>query len=620
MKFNILILGLLFANFACRSQPDLSKLTLQQWQEDLHYFTEHAPSTHVNLYHTLSKADFDARYADLQSRLPGMSADQIVAEMVRWVAAIGDGHSHLVPEGSHSFPLHLFWFKEGLFLINGMSEAAPLVGWQLTHIEGVAVEIVAQKIEPYQHHDNAWQIRAQAPVFLASAEALIATGVLKNREQASFTLRNPANGEEKTISLRAKERRSLYHQMHTQEPLGHSLYRQKQNEKYWFTWLPESKILYFQYNEMRENEKQPIAEFLKKLEEAIRQNPVEKLVIDLRWNGGGNLFTSTPVVDFITRNPKINQKGKLFVLIGRNTFSAASWFVTALEMRSKAIFVGEPTGASPNHYGDTAPLRLPNSGLAPRLSTIFWQNSFPWDNRNATMPDVTVEPSAANWFADRDAALEAVIAFPLGQTLPTGPAISPLVREKLAGRYLMNDGQLLEILDQQERLSLRVKNFIQTDLYATTLEERFSADVRSLFISSAGEGKILLEAMGGKLVLEKLPSGYLLPGELIEAGDITGGIAAYRALFNKNPKTVSVSETNLNTFGYELAKSGHPEAALAVFQLNTELYPQAFNTWDSLGEWHMLHGEKQKAIEYYEKSVALNPQNENGKKMLKKLK
>ena len=66
--------------------------------------------------------------------------------------------------------------------------------------------------------------------------------------------------------------------------------------------------------------------------------------------------------------------------------------------------------------------------------------------------------------------------------------------------------------------------------------------------------------------------------------------------------------------------NGHQmEAARAVFTLNTEFYPNGFNTWDSLAEFYMKTGDNPKAIEYYKKSIALNPNNENGKKMLNKM-
>ncbi|HET7179096.1 MAG TPA: tetratricopeptide repeat protein, partial [Chryseosolibacter sp.] len=60
--------------------------------------------------------------------------------------------------------------------------------------------------------------------------------------------------------------------------------------------------------------------------------------------------------------------------------------------------------------------------------------------------------------------------------------------------------------------------------------------------------------------------------------------------------------------------------ALKVFQLNTELYPGAWNTWDSLAEVYMIMGDNKKAVQYYEKSLALNAKNDNAKKYLTKLK
>ena len=50
-----------------------------------------------------------------------------------------------------------------------------------------------------------------------------------------------------------------------------------------------------------------------------------------------------------------------------------------------------------------------------------------------------------------------------------------------------------------------------------------------------------------------------------------------------------------------------------------EVYSKAFNVYDSLGEAFMKHGDKEKAIENYKKSVELNPGNEGGIAMLKKL-
>ena len=80
------------------------------------------------------------------------------------------------------------------------------------------------------------------------------------------------------------------------------------------------------------------------------------------------------------------------------------------------------------------------------------------------------------------------------------------------------------------------------------------------------------------------------------------------------------SEDYLNTWGYSLLKEGKNKEALAVFKLNTLLYPDSWNAFDSYGEALLKSGEKQEAIKMYEKSVELNPKSETGKKILQQLK
>lgn len=57
-----------------------------------------------------------------------------------------------------------------------------------------------------------------------------------------------------------------------------------------------------------------------------------------------------------------------------------------------------------------------------------------------------------------------------------------------------------------------------------------------------------------------------------------------------------------------------------MFKLNVGLYPKSFNVYDSLGEGYMNAGEKELAIKNYEKSIEINPKNDNGTLMLEKLK
>lgn len=89
-----------------------------------------------------------------------------------------------------------------------------------------------------------------------------------------------------------------------------------------------------------------------------------------------------------------------------------------------------------------------------------------------------------------------------------------------------------------------------------------------------------------------------------------------------NPGSYSVEniEWSLNGDGYTLLQAGKVDEAIKVFKLNTELYPESGNVWDSLGEGYMVAGKTELAIKNYEKSLDIDPSNTNAVEMLKKLK
>ena len=76
------------------------------------------------------------------------------------------------------------------------------------------------------------------------------------------------------------------------------------------------------------------------------------------------------------------------------------------------------------------------------------------------------------------------------------------------------------------------------------------------------------------------------------------------------------TEQQMNALGYTYLTRGRVKEALALFRLNVEAYPGAFNVYDSYGEALMADHQYALAARNYERSVALNPGNENGVKKL----
>ncbi len=96
------------------------------------------------------------------------------------------------------------------------------------------------------------------------------------------------------------------------------------------------------------------------------------------------------------------------MITGPGTFSAAA--VNALDMRNEAnaILVGSPTGMRPNHYGEHAEFRLPNSGFRVSYSTYY--HRFGADTDSAVVPDQNIEPTWAEFRAGRDPVIEWVLS------------------------------------------------------------------------------------------------------------------------------------------------------------------------------------------------------------------
>ena len=124
-------------------------------------------------------------------------------------------------------------------------------------------------------------------------------------------------------------------------------------------------------------------------------------------------------------------------------------------------------------------------------------------------------------------------------------------------------------------------------------------------------------------VITKFTKGQLATSLIEKIAETDGIKTAIKQLFKLNEEksnNYTINETSINLLGYKYLKQGKHKEAIAVLKVNTELYPESANTYDSLAEAYMKTGDSDKAIINYNKSLELNPDNENAKKMLLKLK
>lgn len=397
---------------------DVSRMSRDEgWRYDLRFLAREIKRLHYDPFRKVSREDFDSYVRKLHDEIPKLTDPQIATRFMRLVTMAGDGHTNIRhpaygQDAKKLLPVQFYYFTEGLFITAAAPEQADLAGAQVIRFGGHTVEKVMEALEPVISRDNRMWLSQIGPSLMRSPFVLHGIGLTPEADKLEITIRD-TGGKERTVTLagNAGAADDKWTLARKQAPGTEPLYLRNRQAPYWFEYLPEHKIAWLQYNAITNDRKESFTDFCNRVFKFINENEVEKLVVDLRWNGGGNTFLVRPLVHGLIGNEKINQRGKLFVIVGRNTFSAAMNTSTLIERHTNAIFVGEPTGSSPNFIGETIRIELPYSKMTGSISDLYWQTSWPMDHRPWIPPLLYTPPSFADLIKGRDAAFEAIIKY-----------------------------------------------------------------------------------------------------------------------------------------------------------------------------------------------------------------
>ena len=404
---------------------DTSKLSREEgWRADLQLLAREVKRKAYPKFRGAREAEFSVAVRKLDEAIPNLTDAQVVVEFAKLLRVVGDGHTGLLgalrPEFVQTLPVQFYLFEEGLFIISADPKYKDLLGAQVLKFGSRTIDEMIKGLEPIIARDNEIWIKQIAPYRLRHLPLLNALGLIPDAQNVTLSLRL-LNGKEQTVTMAADATQpNIWNNKPNPEkwinlaqtlPQPAPLYLKNAGAPYWFEYLADKKTVYFQFNTVRNDQKEPLNAFSERLFKFINESDVEKLVIDMRWNNGGNTLLLTPLVQGLIKNEKINRRGKLFVIIGRRVFSAAQNAATFFERSTNATFVGEPTGSSPNFVGEEDPFLLPYSKIMVNVSDLYWESALPMDERTWIAPQIYVPPTFEAFRANRDTALEAILDF-----------------------------------------------------------------------------------------------------------------------------------------------------------------------------------------------------------------
>lgn len=189
------------------------------------------------------------------------------------------------------------------------------------------------------------------------------------------------------------------------------------------------------------------------------------------------------------------------------------------------------------------------------------------------------------------------------------------------GPYMIFQAQLKFEVIWENGLSIIAPNEEKPHKLTQIGEDRWidSLDHREYVFKNNSDGSIAGMDIFTEVVLQAGANAYWIVNKAIEEDGLEAARSKFRELWNNRALDLQKTEGDMNQLGHKYLGEERFEEALMVFELNVETFPDSWNAYDSYGESLMKNGNTDLAIENYEKSLEMNPDNEGAKQMLEKL-
>jgi hypothetical protein len=400
--FALFLIGL----WAVPCHPQTTSGRDTQWRQDVRFFAEQFSRRQTDFDKLYPSPAFREEIARIQEGIPRATDAEIVMRLMRLVAGANVLHNQVwLPVfrlGFQQLPLEFGWFSDGLAVLAATPNYSAALGARVLRVGPMTPEQLLAAVEPYISHENDLGLQRSSTGFLKTLAVLQHVGAAGAGGRVELTLAKPG-GQPFTLDVGVGDPRvklvTLWDTL-PNPPLSRRPYRD-----YWYEYVAGSKAIYIQYNVCRNDPKLSFRQFTRGLFAFADSHPVERVVVDLRNNPGGDSRVIGPLMGGLKSRPAL--RSHLYVLVGPATASSAQDAALDFRRHLQTTLVGQPTAERINSYGEVRRFSLPHSQLVIQYSTHYFHPAKV--DGPALDPDILVRPALADALAGRDPALEAAL-------------------------------------------------------------------------------------------------------------------------------------------------------------------------------------------------------------------
>jgi peptidase S41-like protein len=408
MKIAAILLSFLFVSSQSFAQyapvkflkDSINSINKNSILEDIDEYRKCIVRNHVSPFTNIKRSDFFDELDKIKDSADKYDIDQLLIQLLKVNAMIGDEHTLILYESRDIFPFGCYWFDEGIFIVGSDAANKSLLKSRIIAINDLPISEVVDRFSALAPDKNTASIRYYVASSLSDPFLLHGLQITTSRTDVTYTMVN-SGGDTVKIKPVATDRRQTKIKWMDDDFLRYS-----RKGSFWYKYEDSGQYIYFKYASCLDDREHPFRYVEKSLVEAIETKNPTKIIIDLRDNRGGYTKLLQPFINSLARSD-LNKKGRIYVLLGRKTFSAGIIAAVTLKKQTYATLIGEETSGSTTFFAGVKYFQLPATRLTMQYSTNYWATDEKYDG--SLRPDLLIPEKFADYVAGTDAALEYAI-------------------------------------------------------------------------------------------------------------------------------------------------------------------------------------------------------------------